>query len=78
MIKNFVKKILLSLFSKKILSLGVIPLIGDMIFFAIPLAAFEAHVISVTARIENKVDAVGGEPLELEVPEASQSAEPIE
>jgi len=42
------------------------------------LAAFEAHVISVTARIENKVDAVGGEPLELEVPEASQSAEPIE
>lgn len=43
---------------------------------AVPLAAFEAHVISVTARIENRTDVVDNASLELEVIEASPSAEP--
>lgn len=61
-------------FVKKTLSFGTLLFIGSVVFFAIPIAAFEAHVISVTARIENDSSVAGGASLE---PEGTEESEDI-
>lgn len=59
-------------FVKKTLSFGTLLFIGSVVFFAIPIAAFEAHVISVTARIENAAHIAGDASFESEGTEESE------